>query len=56
MEPARPIPSRDVTNELGSGTAVPDTKTPAVVPKENVAEVMVESALIPGALIRKVAV
>jgi hypothetical protein len=50
-----PIPHRAKTRELGSGTATPPTVTPEVVPKENVADIIVVSAVIPEPVMVNVA-
>ena len=55
MIPARLIPVRHNTTALGSGTATPGTFTPAVVPNENVADVIVVSAEIPAPVMVNVA-
>jgi hypothetical protein len=57
IEPTTPSPTRPRRSELGSGTAdTPGIKlAPSVVPKENIAAVMVVSALTFGAVIVNVA-
>jgi hypothetical protein len=54
-KPTTPIPQRDKTRELGSGTITPGTLAPVAVPKENVADVTVVSAVIPAPVIVNVA-
>jgi hypothetical protein len=58
MIPTNASPLRDTTREVGSGTdveGIPWTVTPAVVPKENVADVTVVAGVIPGPMIKNVA-
>ena len=55
MIPARLIPVRHITTALGSGTDTPATVTPEAVPNENVADVIVVSAVIPAPVMVKVA-
>jgi hypothetical protein len=54
-EATTPIPHKDKTRELGSGTITPGTFTPEVVPKENVADVIVVLAVIPAPVMVNVA-
>ena len=53
--PSRPNALADNTRELGSGMVTPGTFMPAVVPNENVADVIVVSAEIPAPVIVNVA-
>jgi hypothetical protein len=56
MIPTNASPLRDNTREVGSGTDTPGTVTPAVVPNEKVADVIVVAAVIPAPVIVNVAV